>query len=164
MADNSAPEAGVAAEFRAAMRRLASTVCVVTAAQDGHWVGMTMTAVTSMSMEPPSLLISAHRASRLCGALAPGVRFCVNVLRVGHDETAEAFAGRLAHEERFAGGQWRCEGGPPWLADALCGVVCETAASLDFGSHTIFVGRVEAVRLNSDGPPLIYGQGRYGGF
>lgn len=151
-------------DFRAAMRRLASTVCVVTAAEGERWLGMTMTAVTSVSMEPPSLLICAHRASRLHGALRPGVRFCVNVLRVGHGALAEAFAGRLAHEERFAGGEWRCEEGPPWLADALCSVVCETAGWLDHGSHTIFIGLVEAVRLNPDGPPLIYGQGRYGGF
>lgn len=163
MAASDHSEGDLAGEFRSAMRRLASTVCVVTAADDEQRVGMTMTAVTSVSMQPPSLLICARRDSRLHAALRPGVRFCVNVLRVGHDELAEAFAGGRSHEQRFAAGAWSGDGGPPRLTDALSNVVCATAASLDHGSHTIFVGLVEQVRLNPDGPPLIYGQGRYGG-
>jgi flavin reductase (DIM6/NTAB) family NADH-FMN oxidoreductase RutF len=163
------PDAGasselIAADFRAAMRRLVSTVCIVTAEQGGHWIGMTMTAVSSVSMEPPSLLICAHQRSRLRAALKPRVEFCVNVLRVGHDQAAQAFAGARSHEERFAGPGWTCEGGPPILTDALANIVCETATSLDYGTHTIVVGEVTCVRLNPEGPPLIYGHGRYGGF
>ncbi|MGZ8364487.1 MAG: flavin reductase family protein [Caulobacteraceae bacterium] len=154
--------AALRADFRNAMRRLASTVCVVTAAEDGRWAGMTMTAVASVSLEPPALLICANRASRLHALLKPGQGFCVNVLRIGHDAVAEAF-GRSgqADEERFALGDWVSEGDGPYLADALASVFCAHAGAMDYGTHAIVVGEVRSVRLGHEGAPLIYGDGRY---
>ena len=153
----------LAPAFRQAMRRLTSTVCIVSAHADSEPVGMTMTAVTSVSMEPPALLICANRRSRLHAALTPGTPFCVNVLRVGHDSVAAAFGGRASHAERFCLGNWAIGGdGPPHLEDALANLFCCVANSLDHGSHTLFVGEVREVRTGAEGPPLIYGDGRYG--
>lgn len=150
------------ADFRNAMRRLASTVCVVTAAEGERWAGMTMTAVASVSLEPPALLICANRASRLYALLKPGAAFCVNVLRIGHDPVAEAF-GRSGEpdEDRFAVGEWVSGGEGPYLSDALASVFCVHAGAMDYGTHAIVVGEVCAVRLGHDGAPLIYGDGRY---
>ena len=156
-------EHALAPAFRQAMRRLTATVCIVTARDQAKPVGMTMTAVTSVSMEPPALLICANRKSRLHAALAPGAPFCVNVLRVGHDGVAAAFGGSAAHGERFAQGQWSTEGeGPPHLHDALANLFCRVAGGIDHGSHTVLLGEVREVRTGADGPPLIYGDGRYG--
>jgi flavin reductase (DIM6/NTAB) family NADH-FMN oxidoreductase RutF len=121
----------IAPAFRQAMRRLTSTVCIVTARTGEGPVGMTMTAVTSVSMEPPSLLICASRRSRLHAALVPDAGFCVNVLRVGHDEVAAAFAGRASHSERFGVGRWATGAGkPPFLEDALANLFCVVAAAV----------------------------------
>lgn len=157
-------EHALAPAFRKAMRRLTATVCVVTAAHGDEPVGMTMTAVTSVSMEPPALLICAARRSRLHTALTPASGFCVNVLRVGHDAVAAAFgSGRTSHSERFGQGAWRtCEGVAPYLEDALATLFCTVAGQIDWGSHTVFLGEVQEVRVGADGPPLIYGDGRYG--
>ena len=158
------PHDDIAPAFRQAMRRLTSTVCVVTARGDGgRPVGMTMTAVTSVSMEPPALLICANRLSRLHAALAPEAAFCVNMLRVGHDDVAAAFGGRASHTERFGLGRWITDtAAAPYLEDALANLFCSVAAGLDHGSHTVFVGAVGEVRAGTDGAPLIYGDGRYG--
>ena len=153
----------LAPAFRQAMRRLTSTVCIVSTRAEGEPVGMTMTAVTSVSMEPPALLICANRRSRLHAALTPGAGFCVNVLRVGHDAVAAAFGGRASHAERFGQGQWVVEGeATPYLEDALANLFCCVVGSLDYGSHTVFLGEVKEVRTGAEGPPLIYGDGRYG--
>ena len=164
MPDTAPPEDhALAPAFRQAMRRLTSTVCIVTSRAETEPVGMTMTAVTSVSMEPPALLICANRRSRLHAALAPRSGFCVNVLRVGHDAVAAAFGGRASHAERFGQGQWAVDGDvPPYLEDALANLFCTVASSLDHGSHTVFVGEVREVRTGAEGPPLIYGDGRYG--
>ncbi len=164
MPDTAPPqEHALAPAFRQAMRRLTSTVCIVTARLSGEPVGMTMTAVTSVSMEPPALLICANRKSRLHAALAPGAPFCVNVLRVGHDAVAAAFGGQASHSERFSVGAWSTgDAAAPHLEDALANLFCAVAGRMDHGSHAVFLGEVREVRTGADGPPLIYGDGRYG--
>jgi flavin reductase len=153
----------IAPAFRQAMRRLTSTVCIATARLEGQPVGMTMTAVTSVSMEPPALLLCVNRQSRLHGALTPAAPFCVNILRVGHDGVAAAFGGRASHTERFGSGNWVVEdAAPPYLEDGLANLFCIVANRMDYGSHCIFIGCVREVRNGPDGPPLIYGDGRYG--
>ena len=161
---DSAPteEHALAPAFRRAMRRLTSTVCIVTARAGAEPVGMTMTAVTSVSMEPPALLICANRRTRLHAAMGPDAVFCVNVLRVGHDEVAAAFGGRASHSERFGLGCWSDAAAAPYLEDALANLFCTVAGGIDHGSHTVFLGEVKEVRSGADGPPLIYGDGRYG--
>ena len=150
------------AAFRAAMRKVTSTVCVVTAAEAHRWTGMTMTAVTSVSLEPPALLICANKASGLHALLTPQAHFCVNILRRGQDDVAAAFGGGISGEDRFAVGAWTCQGGAPYLLDALGSVFCSVAGVMDYGSHAIVIGQVAEVRFNAGGAPLIYGDGRYG--
>jgi flavin reductase (DIM6/NTAB) family NADH-FMN oxidoreductase RutF len=152
----------IAPAFRQAMRRLTSTVCIVSAQRDGRPVGMTMTAVASVSMEPPSLLICAKRSSSLHPALQPGALFCVNVLRVGQDAVAAAFGGGASHAERFGLGAWRMEKGVPYLGDALSSLFCTIDLAVDHGSHTVFIGAVREVLDGGEGAPLIYCDGRYG--
>ena len=67
-------------QFRAAMRRFPSTVSVISTAKDGQRHGMTATAVTSVSLNPPSLLVCVNRSGRLFGIMESCHRFCVNVL------------------------------------------------------------------------------------
>lgn len=155
--------ADLAGEFRLAMRRLAATVSIITAAPR---LGMAATSVASLTLEPPALLVCVNRAASIFPALGAGARFCVNVLASSHGDLSAAFGGRLPREARFGVGDWRFDGDPgtavPWLADAQSNIFCRVDAFLDYGTHRIVVGKVERVRLHGAVDPLIWSDGRAG--
>lgn len=153
-----------APEFKDAMRRLAATVTIVTAAQDAEAFGMTMTAVTSLSMDPPSLVICVNRNASLHPVLAGkrDAQFCINLLHHGHEDAANAFAGAAEREKRFTTGDWKFDDqGTPYLTDAQSNLFCTVNAALTYASHSIFVGTVNLVRLEGQISPLLYSDGRY---
>lgn len=158
MTDSADP---LGADFRAAMRRLAATVTIVTATDGDRRHGMTATAVTSLSMDPPSLLICLNRKTLLHDILLGARRFCVNVLHSDHAELSAAFAGRLSAEDRFGIGDWDHSNGLPVLANAQTALVCRRTAAMPFGTHTIFVGEVESVSNREEIAPLIYENAAY---
>ena len=150
------------ASFRDAMRRLAATVTIVSASGAGRRHGITATAVTSLSMEPPSLLVCVNRSGALHGLLSESERFCVNLLRSEQQALSDAFSGKLPGEERFRHGTWREDAeGLPYLADAQASIFCRRQNAIEHGSHSIFIGEVESVLLTDDVCPLIYSNGAY---
>ena len=145
--------------FREAMSRVGGAVHVVTTAGTSGRAGATMTAVTSVSDEPPTLLVCINRTGRLAAVLRGNGVFCVNTLVAGQEGLADVFAGRggLDHEARFGHGQWRGgDLGTPILAGARAALECRVVELRDVGSHTVVFGRVEAVHLDGRGDPLIY--------
>ena len=150
--------------FRDAMRRLAGTVTVVTVATAGERHGTTATAVTSLSMAPPSLLVCFNRDSRLHPLLSAADTFCVNILHTDNVEVSKLFASPVSSAERFAHGRWSSEpGGAPFLENAQSSIQCAKDQQIDYGSHTIFIGRVIAVRNREEISPLVYCNGGYAG-
>ncbi|MGV2290754.1 flavin reductase family protein [Trinickia sp. YCB016] len=148
--------------FRAAMRRIASTVTIVTTSGEDRRHGMTMTAVSSLSMDPPSLLICVNQSTYLHDILHSARRFCVNVLRHEHAPVSDAFSGKASSHERFQVGNWsRTSEGIDYLQDAPVSIFCTKAAALPFGTHTIFIGTVTEVLLNEDARPLLYRNAAY---
>jgi flavin reductase (DIM6/NTAB) family NADH-FMN oxidoreductase RutF len=147
--------------FRHAMRTLASAVSVVTTAHEGRRHGMTVTAVSSVSMDPPSLLVCINRAAGLHAPLLATRRFCLNILRADQAELAQAFGGGRAGEQRFALGDWREAEGLPCLDGAQANVLCEVDGVFRYATHSIVVGLVTAVRVADVVTPLIYQDGRY---
>jgi flavin reductase (DIM6/NTAB) family NADH-FMN oxidoreductase RutF len=148
--------------FRAAMRRVASTVTIVSARSGSERHGTTATSVTSISMEPPSILICFNNASRLHGLLSKEDRFCVNVLHTDNSETSKVFSSAITGPERFTHGDWRAdEFDTPYLADAQANLFCRKEKEIPYGSHTIFIGRVFEVRARADISPLLYRDGLY---
>lgn len=152
--------------FRAGMRRLAGGVTIITSAdREGKRCGITATAVSSLSAEPPSLIACVNLNTSI-GLVAPETgRFCVNVLADDQRAVADAFAGRtgLAREDRFKVGLWDgLETGAPALAGALVNFDCRLADRVEHATHLILIGRIVATRL---GPvstlPLVYGEGSY---
>ena len=132
--------------FRAAMRRFAATVTIITASDHERHHGMTAAAVTSVSMDPPSLLICINQKTKLHDIMCRARRFCVNVLH--RDQAALSFSGAMPPEKRFELGRWlRCQDGLPYLADAQANLFCRKAAALPYGTRTAFVGLVEDVGL-----------------
>jgi flavin reductase (DIM6/NTAB) family NADH-FMN oxidoreductase RutF len=147
--------------FKQGMRRLAATVTIITLrGEDAQPWGMTATAVTSLSADPYSLLACVNRSSRMHGHLTMGAPFCVNLLSEGHDELSFAFGGRLSHEERFGLGGWEL-GDLPYLKDAQANFACTVDALFDYGTHSIVVGRIGAIRMPGEFAPLVYGDGRF---
>lgn len=150
------------ASFRDAMRRLAATVTIISARGAGRRHGITATAVTSLSMEPPSLLVCVNRSGSLHDLLSESDRFCVNLLRSEQAALSDAFSGKLPSEERFLHGAWKEDGeGLPFLADGQASIFCRRRDAIQHGSHSIFIGEVESVLLTEDISPLIYSNGAY---
>jgi flavin reductase len=151
--------------FRAAMRKFASTVCVVTTlGQDEHH-GMAATSVASVSMDPPSLLVCVNRATTMHGALTQDGLFCVNLLGEQHGALCDAFGGKLSGAARFGVGDW-ADGleGVRYLTDAPANIFCRLEQQHQYGTHTIFIGRVEQIHVHAEGAPLLYYDGGVGGF
>jgi len=149
--------------FRLAMRRVASTVAIVSAQHEGERHGTTATSVTSISMDPPSVLVCFNQASRLHGFLQKQEAFCVNVLHTSNIDVARIFSSGAASAERFAIGAWRNDAdGMPYLSDAQANLFCRKEQEVDYGSHTIFIGRVLKAVTRDDISPLLYGEGHYG--
>jgi flavin reductase (DIM6/NTAB) family NADH-FMN oxidoreductase RutF len=153
----------IAPGFRDAMRRLAGTVTIVTVCDGETRHGTTATAVTSLSMDPPSLLVCLNRDTRLYGILSRTDRFCVNLLHCENIEVSRKFASPIPVEERFAAGDWVSDeaGAPPYLGSALASIQCVKESAVDYGSHTVFIGRVLSVRNREDIAPLVYVDGSY---
>jgi flavin reductase (DIM6/NTAB) family NADH-FMN oxidoreductase RutF len=148
--------------FKSAMRRLASTVTIVSCNGPQGRSGMTATAVTSLTADPPAVLACVNRSASIHASLHMHSPFCINLLSPDHADLSFAFGGRVAPEERFAQGDWADdEGGTPYLLDAQSNLFCTVDAMLDYGTHTIFVGRVARVRNHGEVRPLVYGNGRF---
>lgn len=148
--------------FVAAMRRFVTTVTVVTVGENGERFGMTATAVASVTTDPPAILICVNRAASIHANMRINVPFCVNILATSHGSLSRAFSGKLSGGERFSVGQWDEDTrGRPYLMDAQANLFCAVDATVDYGTHTIFIGKVDAIRLHGDVDPLIYGDGKY---
>ncbi len=148
--------------MKAAMRRLAGTVCVVAARSGETCHAMSATSVTSLSMDPPSLLVCVNRAAPFHGVLAAAPEFCVNILSAEQAELSSACGGRLKGEARFGLGDWETAGpGAPRLRDGVASLLCRTAGRFDYGSHSIFVGEAREIRLSGKADPLLYLDGGY---
>jgi flavin reductase (DIM6/NTAB) family NADH-FMN oxidoreductase RutF len=150
------------AVFRDAMRRFTTTVSIISCASGGCRYGMSATAITSLSIDPPSLLVCVNKAAATHRVLSRGGRFCVNVLRSFHSHLSQAFSGKLKGEDRFRLGAWHeTDDGLPFLGDAQANLFCEIDRITDYGTHTIFIARVYSARVDADVDPLLYQDGKY---
>lgn len=155
MSDAVQTQAELLESFRSAMRHVAATVYAVTTGAVGERHGILATAVSSLSFEPPSLLVCINRAASLHEPLACAEIFCVNVLGLVNRAIAEAFE-KARGEQRFAVGEWHDHHGVPVLANAQSYFICRTAHRHEFGTHTIFIGELIDARHREDATPLTY--------
>ena len=154
-------DAALCDSFRQAMRRVASTVNVISILVEGQPMGITATAVSSISLDPPSLLVCINRAASLHAPMGDMSHFRVNVLHRDQEEIARMFADRSQHALRFLSG-WDLESrGAPRLVDAQASILCRRIDSHSFATHSIFIGMVEEAASRDDANPLIYLDGHY---
>lgn len=141
-------------QFRHAMAACAAAVFVVTTAGRHGRLGITMTAVTSVTDEPPTLILCINRKARIHAVLHEHERLCVNVLNSDQREVAEHFAGitRLTDAERFSQHLWHenARFAQPELDGALACLHGHIVERHTVGSHSVFYVRLDECRLNPD--------------
>lgn len=151
-------------DFRWAIRHLVGAVCVITAGRGHDITGMTVTSVSSLSIEPPTLIVSISRASSTWPVLKRTGVFGVNILTSDQIDIAERFSGKngLKGRERFAGGEWIARGpSAPLLVGAAVAIDCEVEDVIERHSHAIVVGRVRDLTRSNHESVLAYWNGRY---
>jgi flavin reductase (DIM6/NTAB) family NADH-FMN oxidoreductase RutF len=155
------------APFKLGMRTLAGAVSVVTAhSPDGVPIGLTATSVSSLSVNPPSLLVCVNRKTEIAAVLTPGASFAVNVLTTNQIAVAQAFGGQTTAKgrDRFAAGTWHRspDGEVPLLVGCRAAFECTVANVQDWETHHIVIGSVTEVHFfNSQEPALAYCDGAY---
>ena len=145
--------------FRAAMRQLAATVCVVTAGTGMGRRGLTATAVCSLSITPPSMLVCVNRLGEAHRAITESGGFCVNILAADQRDVARRFAGQTgdAGENKFSSGRWSLlTTGAPALDGALINLDCTLSSDVETESHSIFIGHVQEIRFGDVKSPLLH--------
>lgn len=151
------------AAFRKAMRHVATGVTVVTSLRDGEPRGITVNALASVSLEPPSLLICINREARSYLFISTSRVFCVNVLAGEQRALAEHFAGKV-RDRQFDEVAYRIDAtGAPVIDGTIAHFDCELADEYQFGSHSILIGRVLSCAARP-GSPLGYFNGGFHDF
>ncbi|THG37844.1 alpha/beta fold hydrolase [Sphingomonas olei] len=147
--------------LRDALGCFATGVTIVTAMTlDGTPIGLTANSFTSVSLDPPLLLVCIANSAGSAPALAVAERFAVNVLQIGQQPASNRFAGK--GEDRFAATDWAPgENGAPVLAGSLSAFECTRHAVHGGGDHFILVGRVTRATFEPQRDPLLYFRGKY---
>lgn len=148
-------------QFRQAMRHYASGVCVVAAGDETDRAGMTVSSMTSVSAEPPMILVCINRSSRSHDSLANSDYFSVNILTSGQSDIAMTFAGatKLKGAAKFEVGEWKYKP-VPIIEKALYSLICQKHECYEAGSHSILVGNVTESFGNGIGEALINFDGK----
>jgi flavin reductase (DIM6/NTAB) family NADH-FMN oxidoreductase RutF len=148
--------------FKATLRRWASGVSVITTRAGERVLGMTVSAFSSVSLDPPLVLICADKKAHTHPLIAAGGVFAVNVLASDQRELSKRFATDGNEAVRFEG--LACREGPtgaPWLPGVLAVLDCKVVAAHDAGDHVIYVGEVLATEFAEGREPLLYYDAQY---
>jgi len=160
------PDSQLRQNFIEGMSRAATSVSVVTTDGPAGRHGITVSAMTSVSADgdAPTMLVCLNAASSVLPPLLDNGCFCINVLRSGQQQLADVFAGRVEPPERgrFAAARFSPGvTGAPMMAEALVAFDCTLVSADRIGTHHICIGAVRAVKVASDGTPLLYGMRSY---
>ncbi len=145
-------------QLRAAMRAWTSGVVIVTAAHEGEKHGMTVNSFTSVSLEPPLIIISLQDNTHTRKLVERAQAFAVTILSFDQRELADRFAGRTPEsQDRMAGIETETlVTGAPLIKNGLAWFDCRVKQSINVGPNTMFVAEVVAARGTGEGEPLVY--------
>ncbi|MBB6405258.1 flavin reductase family protein [Arthrobacter sp. AZCC_0090] len=147
--------------MRQAMGQFASGVTVITTLDgEGNPTGCTMSAFSSLSLDPPLVLVCIGKDRSMAKWLQEGNGYVVNILAAHQADLALNFAGRAPN--RFSEVSWQPGlHGMPRLDGVICHVECDLSSIADGGDHLIVIGAVAGAEVH-DGDPLLYAQGKFG--
>ncbi len=148
--------------MRQLMGHFLTGVAVITTECDGERSGMTISSLTSISLEPPILMISLNFNTRTLDGVKGSGRFAASILGVKQESVARQFASRGG--ERFAEGSFdETPGGLPVITGALAQLECEVVSDHIIGDHHVFFGQVRHAR-DRKGAELVFNAGKFGSF
>ena len=159
--------------FRQVMGRFATGVTVVTTLADGRPQGITVNALSSVSLEPPLIMVALDRRRFLTPMVREHGRYAVSVLGEGQQAMSDCFAHAAVKpgREDFCGAGWHAgTTGLPLLDGAIATLECTVVETFSVGDHDLFIGRVDALDAAGDDPaalgpaalgPLLYFRRRY---
>jgi len=150
--------------FRKAMGKNVTGVSVVTCEHGGDKHGMTVNAFLSVSVSPPTMLVSLSKKARTTELVAKAKAFTINLLADTQAHESDRFAGRHKDKEqnRFEGLDFKKGAtGSPVLSGSMGHLDCKVIHAFDGGDHTLYVGEVVAGSLDESRHPLVYTTGGY---
>jgi flavin reductase (DIM6/NTAB) family NADH-FMN oxidoreductase RutF len=150
-------------QFRSVMRRVAGGVSIITAGRDDDITGMTVTSLTSLSANPPRLLVSINRQASSFALIERYRLFGISILNADQQHLADRFSNaRLKGKQRFEANTWSPgSSGVPLLGGSLAAVECQVEEIIERHSHGIIVGRLLSMELSHRLSGLVYWNGQY---
>ncbi len=151
-------------DFRNVCARWATGVTIVTSRAGDRIHGMTVSAFSEVSLDPPLVLVCADRTSNTHPVIEKGGVFAVNILARDQETLSNRFASKRDEARRFEGLEYASgKTGAPLIEGTVAGLDCRVVAAYPQGDHVIYVGAVEEARY-SDREPLLHCQRSYGSF
>jgi flavin reductase (DIM6/NTAB) family NADH-FMN oxidoreductase RutF len=150
-----------AEKLRQSMRASAISVSLVTTRdEDGSCYGMAVTSANSLSMEPPSMMVAINRSASSYPVLMRSGAFCLNMIHNGQMEMLDLFCRSEKRDVRFTSPEWKSGlYNLPYLDTAIANLFCRVDETHDYGTHTVFFGRIEDIRTSPSvetADPLIW--------
>ena len=146
--------------FRDASGRFATGVCVITSSGAEGPSGMTANAVTSLSLDPPLMIVCFAQTARTLAAVQHSGRFGVHYLSHDQADVAARFASKMPESAKFEDLEWSERDGVPALGGCLAGMACHVRELLPGGDHLVGVGEVTSL-WTQEGDPLVFYRGEY---
>ena len=150
-------------DFRLALRELVYPVCVVSAyndkTNDNH--AITVSSVTSLSFEPPSILVCINKDSSIHSSLNKDSHFNISFLSSSQSEVSNLCGTDEHSNKRFDNDFWGFKNNVGFIKNSQSVISCTVEEITSYGSHSVFIGNVVEVIKNIDTQPLLYGKGKY---
>ena len=147
--------------FRLAMRRYIYSVSIMSNKDNAdNPNAITVSSVTSISMDPPSLLICINKSSRIHNSIELGSKFCINLLNNEQEDLSNICSDEDMHDQRFKDENWNLDS-IPFLKNAQANIFCKVDKLTSYHTHTIVVGLDEDANYADDISTLTYVNGKY---
>ena len=145
--------------FKKALGQWPSGVTVISTLREGSPHAMTASSFSSLSLEPPLVLVSVNQRARLHELLPQTGRYGVSILAKGQNALSTHFAGRPSEHLPIP---WIEAEGLPFLEGALAHLACDVFNAVPAGDHIIYIGRITHAQVWPDRGPLLFHGGKYG--
>ena len=147
--------------FRLAMRRYIYSVSIMSNKDNAdNPNAITVSSVTSISMDPPSLLICINKSSRIHDTIVLGSKFCINLLNSNQENLSNICSDEDMYDQRFKDKNWNLDG-IPFLKNAQANIFCKVDKLTSYHTHTIVIGLVEDAKYADEISTLTYVDGVY---
>ena len=147
--------------FRLAMRRYIYSVSIMSNKDNAdNPNAITVSSVTSISMDPPSLLICINKSSRIHNSIELESKFCINLLNNKQEDLSNICSDEDMYDQRFKDENWNLDG-IPFLKNAQANIFCKVDKLTSYHTHTIVIGLVEDAKYADEISTLTYVDGKY---